>query len=176
MKFPRGFCTLVRWHGAFSRGLHVSRRQNARRQIAKMKDRRRRRWGAKTWSALQFGPMCIRVSVCVHCHSATFRLFQVFALCSLCLSLLPLNSGRFPQLTLIDICRCCCCLHLPAIFHLDFISHFGWPASSSSSLSLTIEIDQCAVVFSAATQFAPVSSPSSPHTLSPPPPPPEPTI
>lgn len=97
--------------------------------------------------------VCVSIVILRLSDFPTFRLV-------LCLSLLPLNSGRFLQLTLIDICCCCCyccCLHLPAIFHLDFISHFGWSASS-----FTIEIDQCAVPFSASTQFAPVSYPSNP--------------
>lgn len=146
---------------ASSRGLHVSRRQNARRQIANSKNERRK-WGergreSKSMQCSAIWPH-VHSCVCVFCVCPlSFSDFQTFRLTFrlvLCLSLLPLNSGRFLQLTLIDICRCCCCycccLHLPAIFHLDFISHFGWSASSSL---LTIEIDQCAVLFSASTQL-----------------------
>lgn len=87
----------------------------ARRQIAEMKDREVEvdigvsKEEKENCSALQFGPMCIRRECMCPLSFCDFQTFPTFRLVcalrfALCLSLLPLNSGRFPQLTLIDIC------------------------------------------------------------------------
>jgi len=175
MKFPRDFCTLVAYLLPPQRGSSCVKAPKKRGE--KMKERKKEKKSKKLqcsaiWLQRLLQPPCVHFMCSfffvflryVYCHSQTFRLsdfptfdFQPFSFATQ-LGSLSLLSASHPQLTLIDICRC---LHLPAIFHLDFISHFGWPSSLLSVYNWNWSSE---VLSSALTHFGWLSNWTEPLT------------
>lgn len=145
----------------------------ARRQIAEMKDREAEvgigvsKEEKENCSALQFGPMCIRRECMCPLSFCDFQTFPTFRLVcalrsALCLSLLPLNSGRFPQLTLIDICVVVVvvCIYRQFFTLISFRILGGPPRRSRRRLQLKL----------INAQYFPALRPSLPQLVLPPPP------